>query len=155
MIDLKQKLDGVVKPKHIARIEQALQSHINPVVGVDAHIATSIVKGLLMQNRRNLRGKKTGEMSLGYCTLYREKRKGQQFIGGRQIKFYAVSFKRANKLVPRINAVFEALGINATVELDEGDMDYFQPCSLKVYKADPAQESMQGITPSLLEILSK
>lgn len=138
MIDLKQKLDGVVKPKKIARIEQALQERISPYVTVDSHIATSVVKGLLIRRMRYGTGKKHAELSSGYCTLYREKRKGQQFIGGRCIKFYAA--RKADKVAEQANAVFEALGINAVAEAYYGDT-YAPVPSIRVIKRDASISS--------------
>lgn len=153
MIDLKDKLKDIVKPKQIARIEKALQSHVSPKINVDTHIATSIVKGLLIRKRRvhNLLSKREYTLCPGYAALYREKRKGQEFVGGRQIKFYAVSWKRASKVASRANAVFEALGINARAVPDAG-WEY-GPVSMLVLKDDPEQESSNSL--DLLEILSK
>lgn len=151
MSNLKSKLNGVVEPKRIARIEQALQARINPKIGIDAHIATSVVKGLLIHKERNLSGEELEGLDSGYCTLYREKRKGQHFVNGRQIKFYNTG-GRSGRVSEQANAVFEALGINAVADVSIASA-FAAVFSVTVTKRDPSMPCNENA--DIMELFAK
>ncbi len=129
MIDL-GPLNGIVGSKKFARIEQALAAHHSPVIAQDTHIATAIAKGVLQEKI-----KRSGEIYSGYAELYREKRKGQQFVGGRQIKFYGTMSSKLHKQVDKINRVYDLLGINAQAELVPIN-EYWSAPSVAIFKKE-------------------
>ncbi len=110
-------LDSSYTKKNIARIQAALDTHSQHVIHGDTHIATSIVKGLLAHEET------AQPASSGYMTLYRETRKGKQFVGGRQIKFFGCSVPGIplDTVVRQINRAYDSLGINAQARLIDPD----------------------------------
>ena len=128
MIDL-GPIESIGKKK-FARIEQALAAHRSTAIAQDTHIATAIAKGVLQEKI-----KRTGEIYPGYATLYREKRKGQQFVGGRQIKFYGTMSNKLHKKIDKINCVYDLLGINAQAELVPIN-EYWSAPSIVIFKKE-------------------
>lgn len=130
MIDL-SPIKGEVSDKKFARIAQGIVADHSTAIAQDTHIATAIAKALLQKKI-----KRTNEVYSGYEALYREKRKGQRFIGGRQIKFYGTLGKKLHKKIDKINRVYDLLGINAQAAMVTGTEYWVAPPSIAITKKE-------------------
>jgi len=146
MFNLNEKLNGVVETKLIKRIEHELKTtKVNSKIGADSHIATCILKALLKLGEDTPKWKRNG-----YETLYRDLRKGNSYISGRQLKFHSVNGDTCDEIAEQANNVFKALKINASAEasFSEGWPGFF---SIAVHKRDNTITSETGA--DMLELI--